>query len=104
MRDSFSAIVVATKRGSGEIRHIETGALWIQAATAAKRLSISKVDGKKNLVDILTKAVDSVTLARMLKGMHMIISQRRSSVIPETQKEKGYIGEWACVEARLNVG
>ena len=58
-------------------------------ATAAKRLSISKVDGKKNLADILTKAVDSVTLARMLKGMHMIISQRRSSVIPETQKEKG---------------
>ena len=84
--DSSSAIAVATKRGCGKIRHIETGALWIQAAVGAKRLSITKVDGKKNFADILTKAVDAATLKKMLRGMNLVVSNVRSGAVPEAQK------------------
>ena len=83
--DSSSAISIATKRGSGKIRHIETGSPWIQAAVQAKRLSIAKVDGKKNFAGILTKAVDTATLRRMLKGMGLVITVERSHVVPEAQ-------------------
>eukprot|EP00973_Karenia_brevis_P017389 2384178-Karenia_brevis.AAC.1 len=64
--DSSSAIALASKRGVGKIRHLETGALWIQSALANKRFSLSKVDGKKNVADILTKYVDKATLAKHL--------------------------------------
>ena len=82
--DSSSAIAVASKRGVGKIRHLETGALWIQAAIATRRLSLTKVPGKSNLPDILTKAVDRDTLHRMLKGMGLVVSQTRSSALPSS--------------------
>ena len=53
--DSTSALGTACKRGSGKIRHIEIGSLWLQQVVADKRIQMAKIDGKKNPPDILTK-------------------------------------------------
>ena len=65
LSDSSSAIGVAIRRGVGKIRHLETGSLWLQQAVAQKRFLVTKVDGKKNVADILTKPVDRTTLQRL---------------------------------------
>ena len=71
------------RRGVGKIRHLETGSLWIQTAVAAKRFELTKVDGKKNEADLMTKFVDRVTLARHLQALHMRISRTRPQSAPK---------------------
>jgi hypothetical protein len=73
--DSSSAMGTASKRGMGKIRHLEIGSLWLQQAVNDRKLVISKIDGKKNPPDILTKFVDNATLLRMLKlaGLFIVV-------------------------------
>ena len=81
--DSSAAKGVAVRRGVGKIRHLETGSLWIQTAVAAKRFELTKIDGKKNEADLMTKFVDRVTLARHLQALHMRISRTRPQSAPK---------------------
>ena len=82
LSDSSSAIGVSVRRGVGKIRNLETGALWLQQAVAMKRFSVSKVDGKKNIADIMTKFVDKATLQRHLVALGIKVNTQRSSAIP----------------------
>ena len=47
-----------------------------------KRFSVSKVDGKKNIADIMTKFVDQATLQRHLVALGIKVNTQRSSAIP----------------------
>ena len=98
LSDSSSAIGVAIRRGVGKIRHLETGSLWLQQAVAQKRFLVTKVDGKKNVADILTKPVDRTTLQRLLGALHFKMSQRRSDLLPKSLQ---YLGCEASYAARL---
>ena len=80
--DSAAALGIAVRRGVGKVRHLETGALWVQAAIEAKRFEIGKVDGKKNTSDLMTKAVDRETLSRHLVALCMKISRTRPIEAP----------------------
>ena len=64
---------------------------------------MSKVDGKKNLADMLTKPVDAGTLRRFLKAMGLEITHQRSTAIPETQDEDAQGKAEAKVESKLPV-
>ena len=86
LSDSSSAIGISVRRGVGKVRHLETGALWLQAAVSAKRFAVKKVDGKKNVADILTKYVDRETLTRHLVALNCRVSQVRSSALPNALK------------------
>ena len=55
MVDASAAIGIARRRGLGKLRHIELNELWLQDQVARGRLSISKLDGKNNFSDSLTK-------------------------------------------------
>ena len=81
--DSSSAIGVAVRRGVGKIRHLETGSLWLQQAVSQKRFRVTKVDGKKNIADILTKPIDRVTLQRHLGTMQFRMTHKRSDLLPQ---------------------
>lgn len=41
--DSSAALGIIGRRGLGQIRHIETGYLWLQGIVSMKRLSVKKV-------------------------------------------------------------
>ena len=82
--DSSAAIGVANRRGSGKIRHLEAGCLWIQAALHSKRIErLIKIPGKVNSSDLMTKGVSREDLVAHLKRMHLYVTQVRSRALPE---------------------
>ena len=56
--DSSAAIAIAKRRGSGKLRHINIGLLWIQEKTEAEEVIIKKVKGISNPADMMTKSVN----------------------------------------------
>ena len=53
--DSSAAIGVAQRKGSGKIRHVRVGLLWIQEKVEEDELQIHKVHGESNPADLLMK-------------------------------------------------
>ena len=80
--DSAAARGVAGRRGTGRIRHLETGSLWVQQALQAGKFGLVKVKGTDNLADLGTKHVDKDTLARLMRGMGVYITNQRSKLAP----------------------
>ena len=92
--DSTTAIGVASRRGSGKIRHIETGCLWIQSALLAGRFKLLKVLGKLNPGDLMTKGLSSADIVGHLKRLYMYYGASRSTALPESsfvQRRKGAV-------------
>ena len=56
--DSSTGKSVASRRGAGKIRHLDTRELWIQERVARGDIMIEKVRGEDNVADGLTKHVD----------------------------------------------
>ena len=82
--NSSSALAICQRRGSGKIRHLEAGCLWIQAALANKRVQrLTKVPGKHNTADILTKGVPRADLVKHLATMLLQVRQSRAADIPQ---------------------
>ena len=83
--DSSGAKGVCVRRGAGKLRHVDTGAFWVQDVVAKKRLRLNKVPGKTNVADIFTKAIDAQTLQKHLKTLRMRVSMDRLRDIPKAQ-------------------
>ena len=56
--DATAAIGIASRQGLGRIRHIAVTDLWIQQRMKAGDLKAFKVDGLKNVSDLMTKPRD----------------------------------------------
>ena len=81
--DSSAAIGVASRRGSGKIRHLEAGCLWIQAALHNKRIErLLKIPGKVNSSGLMTKGVSREDLVGHSKRMHLRVTCQRSKALP----------------------
>ena len=63
--DSSAALSVAQKKGSGKMRHVRIGQLWIQEVAEAEELRLRKVKGEENPADLgtkhLTKKIEDLT-------------------------------------------
>ena len=57
---------MASRRGLGSVKHIETGMLWIQEAVRVKKILLDKVNTKDNPADAMTKHLD-----RQARNKHM---------------------------------
>ena len=64
--DSSAAIAIAKRRGSGNLRHINIGLLWIQEKTEMEKVTIKKVKGISNPADMMTKSVNKEKLDRYM--------------------------------------
>ena len=84
--DANAALGVAQRVGLGKVRHLDTQRLWLQQAVRQKRLGIAKVIGTMNPADAMTKAVDSVTLERLLGLMSLERRSGRAEIAPNTEK------------------
>jgi hypothetical protein len=62
-----------SRRGSGKIRHIETKWLWVQEALSRKRFEVSKIDGKVNPADPLTKYLTFADLSAKLERIGLVV-------------------------------
>ena len=61
-----AAIGIAQRKGLGKVRRLDVQSLWIQDALRDKRLSMAKVLGTENGGDMMTMAVDSKTLGKLM--------------------------------------
>ena len=53
--DSSAALAITKRKGSGKLRHINVGLLWVQQQAASKDLVFQKVAGESNPADLMTK-------------------------------------------------
>ena len=67
--DSTASKGIASRRGCGKVRHLETTSLWVQKHVTEKRLKICKILGTVNDADLGTKHVDQATMHAHLKRM-----------------------------------
>ena len=63
---SSAAIGVARRKGCAEMRHVRDGQLWIQEEQEEGELELTKVQGKLNPADMMTKHVgEGLTVRHM---------------------------------------
>ena len=60
--DSSAALGIADRRGSGKLRHINVGLLWVQQKREDQEVDFKKVPGTHNPADMLTKHLRSSLL------------------------------------------
>ena len=64
--DASAALGMTRRLGLGKVRHIDTSLLWMQQKAAQELVKFSKVPGKANPADMLTKILDKVTVSGYL--------------------------------------
>ena len=67
--DASAAIGMAQRKGSGKVRHIDVGMLWIQQHCKNGTVEVKKVAGKSNPADIFTKGVPAEIMWGHMKAM-----------------------------------
>jgi hypothetical protein len=78
--DASAAKGIASRRGTGKVRHIEVQQLWLQEKVANGDIVVQNVNGEDNQSDALTKPVDGSHIDRhicdtcqeVLSGKHSI--------------------------------
>ena len=72
--------------GLGKVRHLDTQSLWLQQAVRQKRVGMAKVAGTMNPADAMTKALDSITMDRLLGLMALDCRGGGAAIAPNAEK------------------
>ena len=64
LTDASAARSIANRQGLGKVRHIDTHFLWVQQRVHRGDFIVSKVWGKENPADLLTKFLDAETIRK----------------------------------------
>ena len=81
--DASAAIGMAQRKGSGKVRHIDVGMLWIQQNCRNGTVDVKKVAGKSNPADIFTKAVPAEVMWGHMRSIGFESREGRSEVAVE---------------------
>ena len=84
--DASAAIGIAQRKGSGKVRHIDVGMLWIQQNCRNGTVDVKKVAGKSNPADIFTKAVPAEVMWGHMRSIGFESREGRSEVAVELVK------------------
>ena len=80
--DASAAKGIASRRGSGKVRHIEVSQLWVQNKVAQGVLKIQKIATSENLADHLTKYLGQEGVASHMYNTSQWIEGGRHSLMP----------------------
>ena len=78
--DASASRGMASRRGAGKIRHIETQALWLQRAVTTKNIIIRAIAGKINSADLGTKHLSISEITAHLEDLGYYFATGRSSI------------------------
>ena len=84
--DSAAALAIAKRKGSGKLRHINIGLLWVQEKEETGEMVYKKIEGSKNPPDLMTKYVNQQTAAKHMKTMSQEARQGRAEGGLKVQK------------------
>ena len=62
--DASAALGVIQRKGVGKIRHLHTGALWLQEQQVRNVIAFQKINGALNPADLFTKHLSRETMDR----------------------------------------
>ena len=77
--DATAAIGIASRQGLGRIRHIAVTDLWIQQRMKAGDIKAFKVDGMKNVSDLMTKPLDMPRMDMLLESIGVQVQEATPS-------------------------
>ena len=83
--DSSAAKGIASRRGVGKVKHLETRTLWIQEHVGSGSIQLRKVCGQFNVADIATKYLSSGRVSELLKQLPLVRLPGRSRLAPQLQ-------------------
>ncbi len=78
--DSVAAKAVASRRGLGRSRHLDTRLLWVQQRVRNKDMTMLKVHGKGNLGDLATKVQNLPTILKLMNAMGYYFREGRHAL------------------------
>ena len=87
--DATAAIGICRRRGSGKIRHLCVGDLWVQDKIRCKDFRLSKVLGTENPADLFTKHLDHKAIEANLNRLHLTEETGRAGTAPALPKSEG---------------
>ena len=67
--DASAGISIASRRGLGKVKHIDTCYLWVQEIVAQGRIHLKKVNTQDMLADLMTKPLDHQTATKLMSRM-----------------------------------
>ena len=83
LTDATTGKSLASRRGLGNVRHIEVSELWIQEAVQKERMEFVKINGSFNLADLFTKNVDAAALEKTVEGLGGLHCSGRHELAPQ---------------------
>ena len=81
--EARAAIGICRRRGLGNIRHLHVCDLWVQEHLQRGEFALSKVDGRDNPADALTKYIDRPILHKHLPNMSLQLASGRADSVPK---------------------
>ena len=78
LTDSSAAKSLASRRGSGRVRHIETRWLWLQSAVAEGKVRMRKTSGATNPADVLTKFQSRSDMKEKLMAVNVELEEKEA--------------------------
>ena len=83
--DSSAGKAIASRRGLGRTRHIDTRFLWVQQKVTNGEVMLTKVKTQDNIADLMTKYVSQVDIERHLQTLGMYFMEGRFEGATEVQ-------------------
>jgi len=83
LTDASAARSIANRMGLGKVRHIDTHFLWVQQRVHRGDFIVSKVWGKENPADLLTKFLDNKTMINCMEMFGLMYMTGRSAEAPQ---------------------
>ena len=65
--DSHAGRAMATRIGSGKVRHLDIKHLWVQERVRSQELHVTRVPTEENTADIGTRDLDAVDIEALLQ-------------------------------------
>ena len=84
--DSSAALGIASRKGSGKLRHIHVGLLWVQDKRENKELDFEKVKGSENPADVGTKHLSGKTLDELVGKVGLEFREGRAEKALEVSR------------------
>ena len=78
--DASAAMGIIERKGIGELIHVEVDVLWLQQQQARELLPITKIDGKKNMSNMMSKKNACQKMAIHFEMMNMNFKDGRAGI------------------------
>ena len=88
--DASAAVGIASRKGLGRVRHLDTQSLWVQDAVRQKKVELIKVRGTQHPADMMTKYLDCHVLHEMTVRLNLEAREGRPEIAPKMAENFDY--------------